>query len=302
VKIDPRNYPDFFVIGAAKCGTTTLYGLLRQHPDIYLPSQKETHFFFWNGKTPNYTDPGATRLREVAITDREVYERLYHGKAGLKGEICPSYFMGDQTAEEIAKIRPDAKIIAILRDPVERTFSAYRHMKSRGSEPEDFDGALASEADHIAQNWQPVSHYTRGSLYYPRLKLYYDRFSPEQIMVVEFERLKEDPKAVSAEVLAFLGLPPLPEEAGMAQTNKTVVVRNGLLRKLLVERPPWVRRLRKILPQGSRARIKEALLSRVTSEEEKMSEESRARLKALFAEDAQMTRELTGQRFENWSV
>jgi hypothetical protein len=296
------SYPDFFVIGAGKSGTTTLYGLMRQHPDIFLPDQKETHFFYCDGQPPNFADTGAMRMNETAVFDRKAYESLYRGKSGLKGEICPTYLLGEHVAERIFARRPDAKIIAILRDPVERTFSAYRFMKARGSETGSFDEALDAEAEHIRDNWQPMAHYTRGSFYYAQLKPYYDFFSSDQILVVEFERFSRTPVVVTNEILAFLGQRPLEQGTSVAQTNKTVIIENPLLASMLVQNRKGFQMLRRMFPKKYRARMKEWLLSKLATNEEKMSEETRARLKALFAEDAQMTRELTGQRFENWSV
>lgn len=298
------SYPDFLVIGPQKCGTTTLYGLIRQHPDVFLPPQKELHYFACGGQQPSFTDSASTALNSTAVWKESDYTALYAASdAAVKGEICPTYLYADGAAQRIAQVRPDAKIIAILRDPIERSFSAYRHMKARGAElSERFEDALAKESDYIAQNWQAMSHYTATSLYYPQLKAYYDHFPAEQILVLDFTDLTAAPIATANKVLAFVGANPLPDAVGVAQTNKTVVLKSGLLGKILITQPFWLRKLRGMLPATLRAKAKEWLVAKLPSEDEKLTPELRAKLAPVFAQDAEKTRTLTGQEFKNWSV
>ena len=298
------SYPDFLVIGPQKCGTTTLYGLIRQHPDVFLPEQKELHYFASGGRQPSFTDSAATVLNSTAVWKENEYTALYKSaNAPVKGEICPTYLYADEAAERIASVRPDAKIIVILRDPIERSFSAYRHMKARGAETSDsFEDALAKENEYVAQNWQAMAHYTATSLYYPQLKQYYDHFPTEQILVLDFKDLTTTPVETANKVLAFVGADPLPEAVGVAQTNKTVVLKSGAMGNLLIKQPYWLRKLRGLFPATLRAKAKEWLISRLPSEDETLTPALRAKLTSIFAEDAARTRKLTGLLFENWSV
>ena len=297
-------YPDFFVIGAQKCGTTTLYGLLRQHPDVFLPEQKELHYFAADDRPPAFADAAATELNQTTVWQRHAYQALYAATtARFKGEICPTYLYAPQAAARIAKARPDARIIAILRDPVARSFSAYRHMKARGGEPAaTFAEALQAEPGHIAQHWQIMAHYTAASLYAPQLQRYYDHFPRDQILILDFEDLKRDPIGTANHVLAFIGAGPLPRGAKIAQTNRTVVLKSGFLGHLLVQKPAWVRRMKKVIPQRLRWRLQSWLMSRLPAEEERLTPEDRARLAPLFHADIVQTRALTGLPFGSWSA
>ena len=298
------SYPNLIVVGPQKCGTTTLYGLLRQHPDIFLPDQKELHYFALGGQPPAYTDAAATAMNATAVWQKEAYEALYAASdAAFKAEICPTYLYAPGAAAAIAAVRPDARIVAILRDPIDRSFSAYRHMKARGGEPADgFEAALAAEPDHIARNWQIMAHYTATSLYAPQLQRFYDHFPADQILVLDFDDLRTAPVETANRVLAFIGAPPLPEGTEMAQTNKTVVLKSGLMGRLLVNKPPWVRALKGLVPQELRWRIQRFLMSKLRSDEERLTPEMRAKLTPLFQEDAAKVRAMTGVPFDSWSV
>lgn len=302
--METRRYPDLIVVGPQKSGTTTLYGLFRQHPDIFMPDEKETHYFASGGQKPDFTDSAAQGLNAEAIWRREDYEALYASSdAPLKVEVCPTYLYAPGAAAAIAVVRPDARIVAILRDPVERSFSAYRHMKARGAEKaKSFEEALAAEPAHIALNWQAMAHYTATSFYAPQLIRYYEQFPREQIIVLDFDDLQFDPIGTANQILAFSGTAPLPGGIRMGQTNRTVVPKSGLFKHLLIDQPRWARQARKLLPKAHRARIREWVVSKLPYENELLQPDTRARLVALFREDVLATRELTGQAFEGWTV
>lgn len=300
---DPR-YPSLYVVGGQKCGTTTVYGLLRQHPEIFLPEQKETHFFATGGKPFDYTDKAATRLNEITIHREEDYLDRYAGAGDrVAGEVCPTYLYSNVAAAAIAKVRPDAKIVAILRDPVNRSFSAYRHMRARGAEAaQDMGAALEAEASHIRDNWQVMSHYLAGSRYADQLARYYEHFPREQILIVPFEQLTADPIGWTNRICAHVGASPLPSEAALAQTNKTYQIDNSLVKSLTGKRNPLANTVRRMLPQSLRARLRELVLGVFAKKENDLSDASRLRLEKCLRDDARRTRELTGLPFENWSI
>jgi hypothetical protein len=202
-----RPLPDFLVIGAQKAGTTALYAYLRQHPGITGPSWKEVSFFdrhyargeaWYRGNFPN-----SLRAR------------------GLVGEASPSYLFHPLAPERVAALVPDAKLIALVRNPVDRAYSHYQHEVALGREPLSFEDALAAEGERLrgeeerlrsdpsyfSHAWWNYTYRARG-LYADQLERWLALFPPEQLLVLPSEELGADPEAGYAQVLAFLGAAP----------------------------------------------------------------------------------------------
>src|ERR671929_75877 len=130
--------PNFFIIGAMKSGTTALYYYLEQHPEVYMSPVKEPNFFC-SQEQKNGAD---------AVTDIRAYERLFRGVLGetAVGEASHCYLYEPRAAAAIRRCVPEAKLLAILRNPIDRAFSHFLHMVRTGSEPlSDFAQALREE-------------------------------------------------------------------------------------------------------------------------------------------------------------
>ena len=206
-----RPLPDFLVIGAQKAGTTALYAYLRWHPGITGPSWKEVSFFdrhWWRGEA---WYRGQFPLR--------VGERLV-------GEASPSYLFHPLAPERARLLVPDAKLVALLRDPVDRAYSQYQHEVALGREPLSFEDALAAEDERLrgeverlvadprafSRAWWDHSYVSRGR-YAEQLERWLAVFPREQLLVVRTEDLGERPAETYASILSFLGADPheLPE-------------------------------------------------------------------------------------------
>ena len=206
-----RPLPDFLVIGAQKAGTTALYAYLRWHPGITGPSWKEVSFFdrhWWRG------------------------ESWYRGQFPLRsggklvGEASPSYLFHPLAPERARAVVPDAKLIALLRDPVDRAYSQYQHEVALGREPLSFEDAVAAEGARtrgeaerliadpkaFSRAWWDHTYVARGR-YAEQLERWLAVFPREQLLVVRTEDLGESPGETYASILAFLGAAPhaLPE-------------------------------------------------------------------------------------------
>lgn len=293
---------DFFVVGAQKSGTTTIYALLRQHADLFLPELKESHFFSLPSPDYTYSDTAAARMNKTAIRKEESYHDLFKNAGDRRcGEVCPTYLYPEFTAARIAASAPDAKIVIMLRNPVERSFSAYRHMKSRGAEnATTFDDALELEAAHIQEGWQDMGHYTSASRYFAQVKRYYDHFPAGNIHIVKFEDFIKDPIDGTNSVLAFLGARPLDDTVSVRQTNKTHVVDNKFLKNALANRRYGIKSLRKLLPSRYRGQIKEWLMRQFASKPEQISAATRDRLRQSFLDDIEKLENLTKISFTDW--
>jgi len=197
---DPR-LPNFFLLGASKAGTTTLYALLRQHPEIYLPEIKEPHFFsndYKYEKGINY-----------------YLSSYYSGAADYlaRGDATPHYLFFEKAAERISHHLPltHQRFIVILRDPVSRAYSLYWNMVREGVEVNSFRRALELEEERskdseIIKQGTVCIQYVASSLYAAQLNTYFRYFSHEQFLILLQEDLACDPNAVMKEVFRFLGV------------------------------------------------------------------------------------------------
>ena len=149
------------IIGAMKSGTTSAYQYLRQHPAIYMPQNKEPKFFAWDGSEgPAFIGPGDEQGVDSTIFQLEAYQALFADVTSETaiGEASTAYlFFADNTAERIWRRIPEAKLIAFLRHPVERAYSAYMHLVRDGRETAgDFAAGLSLEAQRRRDNWAPL--------------------------------------------------------------------------------------------------------------------------------------------------
>jgi hypothetical protein len=201
-----RPLPDFLVIGAQKAGTTALYAYLRWHPGVTGPSWKEVSFFdrhWWRG------------------------EAWYRGQFPLRsggqlvGEASPSYLFHPLAPERVRSLVPDARLVAMMRDPVDRAYSHYQHEVALGREPLSFEDALAAEDERtrgeverlvadpraFSRAWWDHTYVARG-MYAEQIEGWLAVFPHEQLMVVTTDELGERPAETYTSVLAFLGVAP----------------------------------------------------------------------------------------------
>lgn len=199
------TFPNFLIIGAAKSGTSALYHYLRQHPDIFMSPRKETHFFAFYNKDPNTAGPGDTIPN--AITNLDDYKSLF-SKANHEqaiGEASPTYIYYPHAGDNIKNFTPDIKMIVILRNPVDRAYSAFMHLVRDGRETEtDFRTALSLEEERMRNNWGPIWHYKHGGLYYQQLSYYFSIFTRNQFLVLLHDEFKTDPYITLTKIYRFL--------------------------------------------------------------------------------------------------
>ena len=200
-----RPLPDFLVIGAQKAGTTALYAYLRWHPGITGPSWKEVSFFdrhWWRGES--------------------WYRGHFPLRSGgrLVGEASPSYLFHPLAPERARAVVPNARLVALLRDPVDRAYSQYQHEVALGREPLSFEEALGSEEERtrgeverlvadpraFSRAWWDHTYAARG-LYAEQLERWLAVFPQEQLLVVTTDELGERPAEAYASILEHLGAP-----------------------------------------------------------------------------------------------
>lgn len=198
---------DFVVIGAQKCATTALFELLREHTDIAMPLEKEVPFF--TGK-------------DCSAENWEIFSEQYYGSQSnekLWGKATPQYMSDPDVPRRLYDLMPNTKLVAILRDPVERTFSHYQMGRRRATESNSFEDAitqlLACDRDqhaalpsHTGGYESESDFYIRWSEYGRVLSNYMRYFREDQLLVLYTEELEQHPEATLDRLLAFLKLSP----------------------------------------------------------------------------------------------
>jgi hypothetical protein len=204
--------PDFFVIGAPKAGTTALHAALAGHPSLFMSAVKEPKFFLTDGPPPGRGGgPGDVQTYREHVWRREDYEALFaSAPAGaLRGESTPFYLYRTDAQERIRALVPGAKLIVILRDPVERAHSNWTHLWSAGLEPVgDFVRACAEEDARVAAGWADFWHYTRLGRYGEQLENLLLRFPRENVFILRYRALIDAPAQALDDICEFLGVQP----------------------------------------------------------------------------------------------
>jgi len=196
--------PNFIIVGAQKSGTTSLWNYLVAHPNVKKALVKEVHFF-----EDNY-DRG-----------RNFYLGFFPSKCGenqITGEASPYYLFHPAVPQRMANMLPDAKIVVVLRNPIERAYSHYNHSRRLSREPSSFEDVVGREVDLInagqspvfdTQISDPVSHrrsYVSRGIYAPQLLRWTEFYSSERTLVIKSEDLFADPDTYAGRVVEFLGL------------------------------------------------------------------------------------------------
>jgi hypothetical protein len=215
-----RPLPNFLIIGAQKAGTTALYSYLRRHPAILGPPWKEVSFFdrhFWRGEAW-YRGHFPNKLHALSVRRRT-------GSEPIVGEASPSYLFHPLAPERAARLLPGLRVIALVRNPVDRALSHYNHEVALGREPLAFEGALEQEEQrmegeldrmldpkYFSHAWWNFTYLSRGR-YAEQLERWLEFVPRERLLILPSDDLLEQPSRTYAQVLEFLGAPHLELES-----------------------------------------------------------------------------------------
>ncbi|MCP5202779.1 MAG: sulfotransferase [Pseudomonadales bacterium] len=254
--------PSFFLVGAAKSGTTSLWLYLRQHPEIFFPKNKEPNYFAYAGRSdlnfPGPAEPETIRnkLHPLTITQNKKYRALFQGVSEKAvGEASVRYLYFPRACERIAASLPDAKIIIMLRNPIDRLYSHFLMMKGMYRlEPLSLPEALVREDERIAANWDWDWHYVHVSMYFEQVRRYIDHFGDANVRVYIYEDFCRNPLDVIRQIFQFLEVDPtfVPDmtRRGMEGYWPKSFTIDGLLRS-----PASANTLTKIFPRAIHNKI-----------------------------------------------
>jgi hypothetical protein len=210
-----RTLPDYLILGAQKGGTSSLYNYLCKHPDVASATIKEIHYF------THWFDNGEAWYRgHFSMEPLLAARQRLRGRRPLSGESSPDYLFNPLAPPRAAALLPHARHLVLLRNPVDRAFSHYRHRIRKGIENRSFEAAIAEEMETVASDiakgqtrefydsfdYVKRSYLTRG-LYSRQLRPWFAAYARDRFLLMRSEELFEDSRAVYLRVLDFLGLP-----------------------------------------------------------------------------------------------
>jgi len=298
---DAPAAPDFLVIGAARCGTTALASFLGEHPDVFVATPKEPHFLAFPGGAPRFTGLGDDDLiNRTAVRDEQAWRELFRGRPERRRGEGSVTTLAHPEASVPAIDRycaPGCRLVVMLRDPVDRAFSSWLYLRSRGYDAGSFEECLDAEEERTRAGWSHMWQLARLSRYAEQLAPFAARFGDRLLVVVQ-EEFTADPTGQLRRVLEFLDVDPDVDIDPSRRVNAAGLPRSRAVTSALntVRRSPALRRLvTSVVPQRQRERIRSANLDRTT-----IAPATRARLSASFADDVRDLEDLLGRRLTMW--
>jgi hypothetical protein len=299
--------PNFLVIGSAKCGTDALCNYLSQHPSIYMSSNKEPNFFVAEGAGDiPYRGPGDRKALtdwDMWISTADAYQALFANVTTERaiGEGTTWYLYDELAPGRIRRHIPDARLIAVLRNPVDRAYSAYTMLLRDGREPaRDFATALAAEDERVRANWEPMWHYRRMGFYSSQLKRYYDTFDKAQIHVVLYDDFNARPREVVGDLFRFLEVDDTFEPDTSSRHNVSLVPRHQTFHMLVAGDNPVKSLVKSVVPPDLRRGVKARLVAGNLTKPTPMPPAVRRELIEVFRPDVLELQDLLGRDLSRW--
>lgn len=313
---DPR-LPNFFIVGAGKAGTTSLYHYLRQHRLIYMSPIKEPGYFASEVRPQNLDESFLKHLKRMSrdlplvmnhasppsmewlVSEWEDYVRLFQGvrHETAIGEASAAYLWSETAAARIAARIPDARIVMILRDPSERAFSQYLHQFSSGLTRSTFREHL--ETCHESHNGRLSVHYPllEVGLYYEQVRRYLERFPRNNTRIFWYEEAWRNPEGLLFDLFRFLGV----DASFRPDTSKKSLLRRAprfpALNRAL-KQSDVVYDLRRGIPEWVRSPVRSLLFR--PGRHLRMKAEDRQYLVNYYRNDVQKLSALLGRDLSAW--
>jgi len=284
---------DFFIVGAPKAGTTSLYHYLNEHPQVEMSSQKEPDYF--SDKAIQSQDFYYSANR---IDTEEKYNRLFNTqkKDVIFGEASVSYLFYPTVAQDIKAYNPMAKIIIMLRNPIERAFSHYLMDYRLGLVSDSFEEIINKKSKHknahlFYQQYIKVGEYTT------QLKRYFDVFDKENILLIDYEEFKSDVTGVVNSVYSFLNVS-ADFSANLNKKHNTFTMPKNKLIRFVYSFVIIRNTLSFIFPKNIMKAVRLILFTK--DKKPKLLEETRSQLKYYFSNDVRILGDLIGKDYSKW--
>ena len=293
--------PDFLVIGAFKSGTTSLMSYLSQHPDVMVPWLQEPNFFGAEEFSLTLDGVKGARRDAAGVYGRRrtntlaQYSNLFADVPGhcVVGESSPQYMTHPAACERIRSLVPDCKLVAILRNPIDRAFSDYSMLVRDGIEKDPF-----AEVIHRPRSIKPMGHYVETGMYGKQLQPFFEAFSADQLKVYLHDDLRADPHEVLRSLFSWLGVDPSFEPNVSEMMNPSGTPTNSLVAAAYIARRRLQPYLKPIVPRGVQRRL-DVHLERGL-QKDVITPEVRRELADMFADDVELLSKLIDRDLSHW--
>ena len=240
--------PNFIIAGFPKCGTTSLFHYLKQHPDIFMPNQKELHFFTQAQIFKLNKGPKDKVVKQSHIKSEKEYLELFKSVKDevAVGDASPSYINYPENFGMIKQYLNDPKVIVIVRDPIDRAYSNYLHLKRELRETMDFFSALKNEDNRREESYSDFWYYRFNSTYYKKILMAKKTFS--NVLVLTTEEFKRNPEITLKKVYSFLGVKLIVKKQALeTKFNVGGYYKKNLITSLLFQPSSFKNALKKII-------------------------------------------------------
>ncbi|WP_395690601.1 sulfotransferase family protein [Nocardioides sp.] len=305
MKRPPR--PDLLIVGAPKAGTTALHAALAQHPEVFVSRPKEPKYWLCDGAPPPaWRGPGDAHSQREWIWRAEEYAALFADapEGSVRCESTPFYLWSRGAHRRIGEGLPDVRLIAVVRDPIDRAYSNWMHLWSDGLEPvADFERAFALQDERVRAGWAPFWRYRELGLYGEQLAHLHQHVDPRQVLVLRYRDVVDDPRGTVDRACRFLGIS-TGAVATIPRDNARAYVEPGWRPRFLgpaVRAGAWAGQF--VRPDVWR-RASAPLVARLAGPDAgprpHLQPEQRERLVPGFTEDVRLLERLTGDDFSDW--
>lgn len=274
--------PDVFILGFTKCATTSLYNQLMQHPDVSKTKRKEPHYHFAKVMGDRFAGPADNdTVSQMFVTEEHDYQSLYEpGKLAIDGSA-----MSIEHPEVLQRINaqfPDAKYIIMLRDPIERAFSAYAHLVRDARETLSFREAVQQELTGAREHYLPIWRNLQSSRFVEATQ-FARKLLGKRLMVVGYQDYAKDNQRTMDQVADFIGLSSMTWQQDFA--NRSGVPHSKLLQKALMRKSLAKSLFVAVFPEKFVTSMKRKLLERNTGKKPVLSSEDRAYFSQLLNDE-----------------
>jgi len=298
--------PDFIIVGAPKSGTTSLWGYLSQHPDVFMPEKKEPMYFC--GYKPGFQGPLSEGYNRNMVVDKSEYLKLFFpaGPDQMVGEASTDYLSCPEAPARIHAWNPETKIIIMLRNPIERARSEHQHLLRDQHESLEFIDALMLENERLVQGFVPLFCHIRRGLYAEAVRKYLDMFGSNNVRIYLFDDLIADADKIYRNLLDFLELKYFEIDLGQ-KWNVSGIPKSRLIQGayLLWNRAGkdarWKRIAQNLVPSREiRHRVRDALLRMNLEKGRKQTREENAYLIKKFESDIHDLERILDRDLGHW--
>ena len=286
--------PTFLILGAQKAGTTSLYWYLRQHPDVFMSPTKEPHFFSFAG-----TEGPLSVKRSHVIPTQEAYEALFDGAHNERalGEASASALATEQAAQRIKKLIPNARLIAMLRDPAERAHSQFMFNHKRSEERAGtLTHAIQLDEARRCGDAEPAPFgYIENGLYAKHIANFHAHFNPKQLSCYLLEDLRDRPHETLHDIFAFIGVNPGFKPDVSLQYNVSGKPKSRFAGAVIRAYYPMRETLERVVPKKLISRLGQTLITR-----QKQDQDERAQHIEFFRDDIGQLESILNRDLSHW--